>query len=173
MEEKKAWYSMHLVFSGLLVVLSAYIIIESLRASVPMLVAGNATILDMPGLSPIVCAGLLTLFAVLLGAEAFRKGGRLSYFISKEVRAALSGREAATVYKIGACLVVYVFFLWPLVPFWCSSGLFMFSLMAVFGELSWKTAAVSILTAGILWFVFNDLFQVMLPSRFFFASGVS
>jgi hypothetical protein len=61
-----------------------------------------------------------------------------------------------------------VFLLWPHLPFWLSTAVFMVGFMAAFGVFSWVSVLVSCLTVAALWYVFIELFNIALPSRFVF-----
>jgi len=166
MDDKNAWFSVDIAFSLALIAGSIYVIADSLATSLPMVASEQATHLDMPGLSPIICAALLIVMAVGMIVTAYRKGGRLRWFASAGFVQALTGREARAVYKVFALMSAYVFLLWPHLPFWLSTALFLVSFMAVFGVCSWVSVLVAGTTAGTLWFVFLELFNVALPSRF-------
>jgi hypothetical protein len=166
MDDKHAWFSVDIAFALTLIAGSIYVIADSLVTSLPMVASDQATYLDMPGLSPILCAALLIVMAVGMIVSAYRKGGRLSWFATAGFAKALTGREARTVYKVFALLGAYVFLLWPHLPFWLSTGLFLAGFMAACGVLSWVSLTVSCVTAGTLWYVFLELFNVALPSRF-------
>jgi hypothetical protein len=56
------------------------------------------------------------------------------------------------------------------VPFWLSTSLFLVAFMAAFGVFSWRSIVVACVTAGTLWYVFLELFNVALPSRFMFGA---
>ena len=166
MDDKHAWFSVDIAFALALIAGSIYVIADSLLSSLPMVASDQATYLDMPGLSPIICAALLIVMAAGMIVTALRKGGSLGWFASAEFVRALSGREARVVYKVFALMSAYVFLLWPHLPFWLSTGLFLVGFMAAFGVCSWVSVAVSCATAGTLWYVFLELFNVALPSRF-------
>lgn len=166
MDEKRAWLSVDIAFSLALIAASVYVIADSLAQSLPMVASDQATYADMPGLSPILCAALLIIMALAMIASAYRRGGRLGWFVSPGVARALTGREARTVYKVFALMSAYVFLLWPHLPFWLSTGLFLVGFMASCGIVSWVSLTVSCLTAGTLWYVFLEFFNVALPARF-------
>ena len=63
MDNKHAWPSVDIAFSLALIAGSIYVIADSLAASLPMVASDQATYLDMPGLSPIICAALLIVMA--------------------------------------------------------------------------------------------------------------
>jgi hypothetical protein len=168
MNRKHAWPSVDILFSLLLIALSLFIIIESVIESRPLLASEQATLLDMPGLSPIICSALLIGLSVAMIVSAYRKGGRLGWFFSGELSRALSGREARAVYKVFALLLAYVFLLWPHLPFWLSTTVFLIGFMAAFGVFSWTSVLTSGLTVAMLWYVFLELFNIALPSRFVF-----
>jgi hypothetical protein len=168
MNNKQAWHSVDIVFSLVLIAVSVFVIVESLTTSLPMVAADQATLLDMPGLSPIICALLLVFMSIGMIISAFRKGGRLGGFASGQTLRALSGREALTVYKVFALFGVYVFWLWPHLPFWLSTSVFLTGFMAAFGVFSKISVLVACITAGILWYVFLELFNIALPARFVF-----
>ncbi len=166
MDERRALLSVDIAFSLVLIAASVYVIVDSLAQSLPMVASEQATYADMPGLSPIICAAILIVMALAMIASAFRRGGRLGWFASADFAQALAGREARAVYKVFAILGTYVFVLWPHLPFWLSTGVFLAGFMAACGVFSWVSIAVSAVTAGTLWYVFLELFNVALPSRF-------
>lgn len=170
MDEKRGWLSVDIAFALVLIAVSVYVIVESLATSLPMVASEQATYLDMPGLSPIICAVLLIVMALGMIVGAYRKGGRLGWFATADLGRALTGREARTVYKVFALVGIYVFVLWTRVPFWLSTSLFLVAFMAAFGTFSWRSVVVACVTAGTLWYVFLELFNVALPSRFMFGA---
>jgi hypothetical protein len=161
--DKKAWYTCHILFSTALILASIYIIIDSLQMSIPLIERGQATILDMPGLSPIICALLLIGLSIVMIRSASRSGGTLKYLASPEMRKALIGHEAITVYKVFALLLLYVYGLMPFLPYWASTFLFMVVFMLSFRVFSWKTIVISISTALSIMVIFGKLFGVNLP----------
>jgi hypothetical protein len=161
--DRKAWYTSHILFSTALILASIYIIIDSLKMSIPLIEKGQATILDMPGLSPIICSLLLIILSLIVIVSAWRSGGTLKYLVSSDVRQALIGREALVVYKVFTLLLLYVYLLLPLLPYWASTFLFMVVFMLSFRVFSWKTILISISTALLIMVIFGNLFGINLP----------
>lgn len=161
--DRKSWYTGHILFSIALILISIYIIIDSLKMSIPLIEKGHATILDMPGLSPIVCSSLLIILSLIVAVSAWRSGGSLKHLASPDVRKALTGREAIVVYKVFALLLLYVYLLLPLLPYWISTSLFMIIFMLSFRLFSWKTVLISISTALLITVIFGKLFGINLP----------
>ena len=161
--DRKAWYTCHILFSIALILVSIYIIIDSLKMSLPLIEKGQATILDMPGLSPIICSLLLIVLSLVVIVSAWRSGGTLKYLASPDVRKALIDREAIAVYKVFALLLLYVYLLLPFLPYWASTFLFMVVFMLSFRVFSWKTVLISISTALLIMVIFGNLFGVNLP----------
>jgi hypothetical protein len=161
--DRKSWYTCHILFSIALILASIYIIIDSLHMSIPMIKNGQATIMDMPGLSPIICSVLLIILSLVMIRSAWRSGGTLKHLVSAEVRKALTGREAITVYKVFALLLLYVYVLMPFLPYWASTFVFMVVFMLSFHVFSWKTILISISTALSIMVIFGKLFGVNLP----------
>lgn len=166
MDTKRAWSSVDIAFALLLIALCVYVIAESLATSLPMVDSGQATWLDMPGLSPIVCAVLLIGMSIGMMVGAYRQGGRLRWFVTGDLGTALASKEARVVYLVFAILGAYVFLLWPRLPFWLSTTVFLVAFMAIFRVRLQTALVVAVLTAATLWFVFVHLFNVALPSRF-------
>lgn len=167
MQESKPFRSADLLFALVLIALGLGVIAESVRTSLPMLEKGDATMLDMPGLTPIVCAGLLIAFSLAVAADALRRGGRLGWFASAEFRSGLRSREALALYTVFGSLAVYVFGLFPFLPYLASTSLFLAGFMALCGELHWKSLLISAATALFITLVFGELFAVMLPGWVF------
>ena len=161
--DRKSWYMCHIFFSIALILVSIYIIIDSLKMSIPMIEKGQATILDMPGLSPMLCSLLLIILSLVMIVSAWRSGGTLKHLASPDVRKALVGREAIVVYKVFALLLIYVFLLLPFLPYWVSTSLFMVLFMLSFRVFSWKTVLISISTALSIMVIFGKLFGINLP----------
>ena len=161
--DRKAWYTSHILFSIALILASIYIIIDSLKMSIPLIEKGQATILDMPGLSPIICSLLLIGLSIVMIRSAWRSGGTLRYLASAEIRKALIGPEAIVVYKVFALFLLYVYALIPFLPYWASTFLFMVVFMLSFRVFSWKTILISISTALSIMVIFGKLFRVNLP----------
>lgn len=161
--DRKSWYTCHILFSIALILVSIFIIIDSLKMSLPLIGKGQATILDMPGLSPIVCSLLLIALSLVVIVSAWRNGGTLKHLASPEVRKAMVGREAIVVYKVFALLLLYVYLLMPLLPYWASTFLFMIVFMLSFRVFSWKTVLISISTALLIMVIFGNLFGINLP----------
>lgn len=161
--DRKAWYTSHILFSIALILVSIYIIVDSLKMSLPLIEKGQATVLDMPGLSPIVCSLLIIVLSLVMIVSAWRSGGTLKQLLSPEVRQALIGREAIVVYKVFALLLLYVHLLMPLLPYWASTSLFMVVFMLSFRVFSWKTVLISIATALLIMVIFGNLFGINLP----------
>jgi hypothetical protein len=161
--DRKSWYTCHILFSIVLILASIYIIIDSLQMSIPFIERGQATIMDMPGLSPMICSLLLIGLSIVMIRSAWRSGGTLKHLASPEVRKGLIGKEATTVYKVFALLLLYVYVLMPLLPYWASTFLFMVVFMLSFRVFSWKTILISISTALLIMVIFGKLFGVNLP----------
>lgn len=165
--DKKAWYSCQILFSLFLILTGIFIIITSIQFSRPLLQSGSATCLDMPGLSPIVCSALMILLSLYIIVDAAHRGGTLGYFWSAPMRKALKSTEAITLYKVFAAFILYVFILFPSLPYWLSTVVFLVLFMAIFKVFSWKTILISMIVTGALMYVFGVLFAVNLPNKFF------
>ncbi|MBN2437356.1 MAG: tripartite tricarboxylate transporter TctB family protein [Deltaproteobacteria bacterium] len=161
--DRKTWYTCHILFSVALILAAIYIIIDSLKMSIPLMERGQATILDIPGLTPIICSLLLIILSLVVIVSAWRSGGTLKHLVSPDVRKALGGREAIVVYKVFTLLLLYVYLLLPFLPYWASTFLFMVVFMLSFRVFSWKTILISFLVAILIKVIFGDLFGILLP----------
>jgi hypothetical protein len=161
--DRKSWYTCHILFGLGLILASVYVIVDSLKMSLPLIEKGQATPLDMPGLSPIVCSALLILLSLVVIASARRNGGTLKHLLSPEVRNALVRGEAVVVYKVFSLMLLYIYGLLPHLPYWASTSLFMVVFMAVFRVFSWRTIVISISTALLIMVIFGHLFGINLP----------
>lgn len=160
---RKGWYSCHILFGIALILTGVFVIADSLRMSIPLLEKGQATVLDMPGLSPILCSLLLIVGAAVVIVSSWRRGGTLSFFFTPALIKALTGREARTAYKVFVLLSCYVFILFPYVTYWLATFLFLIVFMWAFRVFSWKSALVSLGTALSIWYIFGHLFGINLP----------
>ncbi len=161
--EKKGWYSCQILFSFFLILVGLYVIFNSVRYSMPLIKAGDATYVDAPGFSPVVCGGLLIILSLYVAYGSWKRGGTLRYFFSAEMFAALKSKEALTFYKVFTLMFLYGFVLLPSLPYWLSTILFMLAFMITFKYFTWKAVAVSVLTSFTLYYVFGTLFSVALP----------
>ncbi len=157
------WFSGQLLFCIVLALVGAAVIFAAMRLSLPYLDSGAATAFDMPGLGPIVVGAGLIALCLALAAKCVRAGGRLAYFASPEFRRALVGGEARIVYIVFGSLAVYVFMLFPYLPYALASFIFLVGTMALLKLFTWRSVLASALYSAALWFVFAYLFSINLP----------
>jgi len=160
---QKYWFGGHILFCIGLNLLGIYVVFESVRLSLPYLESGDATWSDMPGLSPIICSILLMLLTIPVIIKSVKAGGKLRYFISRDFRDGLCGSEAQIFYVVFASMLVYVFLLFPYLPYALATLIFLVGSMALLKLFTWKSVLVSAITSGALWFVFGVMFQINLP----------
>lgn len=160
---KRGWYSCQILFSFFLILVGIFIIVNAVRFSTPLIESGDATYLDAPGFSPILCGALLVILSSYVAYGSWKRGGTVRYFFSAEMIAALKSNEALTVYKVFALMFLYGFVLLPHLPYWLSTILFMLAFMITFKYFTWKAVVVSIVTSLSLFYVFGTLFSVTLP----------
>ena len=103
---------------------------------------------------------LLTIPVIIKSVKA---GGKLRYFISRDFRDGLCGSEAQIFYVVFASMLVYVFLLFPYLPYALATLIFLVGSMALLKLFTWKSVLVSAITSGALWFVFGVMFQINLP----------
>lgn len=157
------WFGGHILFCVGLNLLGIGVIIESVRLSLPYLENGDATWSDMPGLSPIICSILLMLLTIPVIVKSVRAGGKLRYFVSRDFLAGLCGAEARIFGIVFASMLVYIFLLFPYLPYALATLIFLVGSMAWLKLFTWRSVLVSAITSGALWFVFGVLFQINLP----------
>ena len=160
---EKYWFGGHILFCIGLILLGLFVIFEAIRFSMPYLERGDATLADMPGLSPIICSVLLILLSLPVIIKSAAAGGRLGYFISAEFMKGLWGTEAKIFYTVFGTIIAYVFLLFPYLPYALATMIFLVSIMALLKLFTWQSILVSAVTSGALWFVFGTLFKINLP----------
>ena len=160
----KYWFGGQILFCIGLIVLSLYVVIESIRFSIPYLDRGDATFFDMPGLSPILASLLLILLSVLVIRKSAALGGKASYYFSRDFVKALGGTEARLVCIVFGTLVVYVFLLFPYLHYALATLIYLVGFMALLKLCTWRSILASAIFAAALWFVFGYLFSINLPN---------
>jgi putative tricarboxylic transport membrane protein len=122
--------------------------------------------IESPGLFPGLMGILLILFAVILIARSWKKGGRIhaSRIFGSAVSIARSQEHRPVI--VGIILpAIYVFVGIPLIGFYISSALFMTIMFYLFVK-KWKKwllfLPIALGITGILYLTFNTLFQLQI-----------
>ncbi len=159
----KYWAAGHVLFCLVLVALSLYVIGESIHFSIPYVERGDASLVDMPGLTPIICSILLIALSVPIVVKNIAAGGRLGYFVSAAFVDGLKSPEAKIFIIVFGTLLVYVGLLFPHLPYVLATMIFLVALMALLKLFSWQSLIVCAATSGTLWLLFSVLFKINLP----------
>jgi hypothetical protein len=122
--------------------------------------------IESPGIFPGLMGILLVLFAVILTARSWKKGGRLhaARIIGSTISIAKSQEHRPVI--VGIILpAIYVFVGVPLIGFYLSSALFMTIMFYVFVK-KWRKLflflPIALGITGILYLTFNTLFQLQI-----------
>lgn len=157
------WAAGHILFCLALIALGVYVIVESIRFSLPFVERGDASLVDMPGLTPIVCSVLLIALCVPIIVKHAAAGGRLAYFVSADFAMSLKGGEAKIFAIVFGALLVYVALLFPHLPYALATMIFLVATMALLRLFSWRSLIVAAATSGALWLIFAVAFKINLP----------
>ena len=121
---------------------------------------------ESPGIFPGLMGILLILFAVILIARSWKKGGRIhpTRIFGSTISIARSQEHRPVI--IGIILpAIYVFVAIPLIGFYLSSALFMTIMFYVFVK-KWRKwflfLPIALGITGILYLTFNTLFQLQI-----------
>jgi hypothetical protein len=121
--------------------------------------------IESPGIFPGLMGILLNLFAVILIARSWKKGGRIhaSRIFGSTVSIVKSPEHRPVI--VGIILpAIYVFVGIPLIGFYISSALFMTIMFYLFVKKwkKWLFLPIALGIMGILYLTFNTLFQLQI-----------
>jgi hypothetical protein len=121
--------------------------------------------IESPGIFPGLMGILLILFAVILIARSWKKGGRIhaTRIFGSTVSIVKSQEHRPVI--VGIILpAIYVFVGIPLIGFYISSALFMMIMFYVFVKKwkKWLFLPIALGITGVLYLTFNTLFQLQI-----------
>ena len=190
--EKTTLRKADLVFSIVLMLISAFIFIQSIKLffnpfgrnfediNAEELKAALMDWAQSPALLPMVLSGLLLICALLLMHFAIRQGACLDFFTKEKVLAMLHNRELFVVLVVVIALCIYIFALIPFCrnsidffprfqgfPFMIATFIYLFTMMAIFNEKRLKPIIISFLVsagaAGAITYGFGVIAMIPLP----------
>lgn len=181
-----------LVFSIVLIILSAFVFINSISiffnpfgrdfedVQPEAIKQSIVQWYKSPALFPMLLAVVLLLLALMLFANAKKEGARFDFIKREKLTRFLQNKELSAFIIIATLLITYVFALLPLCrrylnlfprfqgfPFMIGTFIFMSVFMIIFNEKTQKKIVTSLLIAGcasvIITYVFGNMVLIPLP----------
>ncbi len=147
------------VVSLFLITFSIFIIVQSLL--MPKYEAWG--FYAMPAMTPFIFGFLLLFLSLILLGRSLKGGGHRIRITRIQIADALRSSEVKRFSTFLGAIVVYFLLLGNL-NFVIVTAAFLFSMMLFFkGAKWWVCLIISVLTAFIVWYVFNRIFLVPLP----------
>ncbi|VDN48906.1 conserved membrane protein of unknown function [Petrocella atlantisensis] len=119
------------------------------------------------GLFPIIISVFLALCAFMLFFRAKKDGARFDFIHKEAVMALLKDREFRVAVIIISLLIIYIFILLPLLPYWLATFIFLYTFMLIFQERTFKNIVimtiVAVLSTVALTYGFGTLAMIPLP----------